>query len=339
MSLRRLVLTILSWIVCFSCRPVHEGSLQDESHARWFSLDSNAVVLVSPFDGSRDTIPTERPMRRLVCMSTSYIGYLSSFGAEDAVVGVSGLQYVSDSSVRARAVDVGYDALPDYERILSLRPDLVVAYSVSSVQPRYLGVLRSLGIRVALVSDHLESHPLARAEYIRLFGALTGRRAEADSVYAAVCASYRARMVRNGPRKKVLVNMPYGDQWYIPGGDNYMTRLIMDAGGEVLGAVQGESESSVISVEKAYSLAQDADFWIHPGSSRTRANLLSAHPLFDAFPTGKMRIFNNIRRMEPGGGNDFWESGAARPDLVLGDLVRIFGGETTDSLYYYLELK
>ena len=249
MSLRRLALTILSWIVCFSCRPVHEGGLQDESHARWFSLDSNAVVLVSPFDGSRDTIPTERPMRRLVCMSTSYIGYLSSFGAEDAVVGVSGLQYVSDSSVRARAVDVGYDALPDYERILSLRPDLVVAYSVSSVQPRYLGVLRSLGIRVALVSDHLESHPLARAEYIRLFGALTGRRVEADSVYAAVCASYQARMVRNGPRKKVLVNMPYGDQWYIPGGDNYMTRLIMDAGGEVLGAVQGESESSVISVE------------------------------------------------------------------------------------------
>ncbi len=30
--------------------------------------------------------------------------------------------------------------------------------------------------------------------------------------------------------------------------------------------------------------------------------------------------------MNSGGGNDFWESGAVRPDLVLEDLVRIFNG-------------
>ena len=41
--------------------------------------------------------------------------------------------------------------------------------------------LRSLGIRVFVVNEHLESHPLARARYIRLFGALTGRMEEARS--------------------------------------------------------------------------------------------------------------------------------------------------------------
>jgi hypothetical protein len=32
--------------------------------------------------------------------------------------------------------------------------------------------------------DHLEDHPLARAEYVRLFGALTGRIDKADSFFA-----------------------------------------------------------------------------------------------------------------------------------------------------------
>ena len=339
MSIRRLLLPLLLLPVFISCRPGIREREEMGTDAQWFSLDSGAVVLVSPFDGSRDTIRTDSPMRELVCMSTSYIGYLSAIGAEEVVAGVSGVNYVSNPLVRSRAKEVGYDAAPDYEGILALHPDLVVAYTVSATEPRYLSVLRSLGIRVALVQDHLESHPLARAGYIRLFGALTGRRAAADSVYAAVCDAYEALRVKDGPRKNVLVNIPYGDQWYIPGGDNYMTRLIGDAGGTVLGAVPGERESSVISVEGAYALAREAEVWLHPGWCRTREDLLSAHPLFSAFPLDRMRIFNNNRRQVAGGGNDFWESGAARPDRVLDDLVRIFRGESADSLMYYLELR
>ena len=159
MSLRRLLFLLLLTLPLISCRRGIGGGEDPGTGARWFSLDSNAVVLISPFDGSRDTIPTDRPVRSLVCMSTSYVGYLSAIGAEDAVTGVSGLSYVSNPSVRERAVEVGYDAAPDYEGILSLRPDLVVAYTVSAAEPRFLGVLRSLGVRVALVNDHLVRGP------------------------------------------------------------------------------------------------------------------------------------------------------------------------------------
>ena len=36
------------------------------------------------------------------------------------------------------------------------------------------------------------------------------------------------------------------------------------------------------------------------------------------------RVFNNTRRMQPGGGNDYFESGTVRPDVVLADLFSIF---------------
>jgi iron complex transport system substrate-binding protein len=49
-------------------------------------------------------------------------------------------------------------------------------------------------------------------------------------------------------------------------------------------------------------------------------------------------IYNNTLRTNSEGGNDFWESGAVRPDLVLEDLVKIFASEP-GKLHYYLELR
>ena len=64
------------------------------------------------------------------------------------------------ATVRAAAEEVGYEAAPDYERILSLHPDLVITYTVSSVLPTYIVKLRSLGVRVLILYEHLEPDPL-----------------------------------------------------------------------------------------------------------------------------------------------------------------------------------
>ena len=303
-------------------------------YARWFSvLPDSRVVLCAP-NGTVDTL--RGPFHRIVCMSSSYVGFLEAIGAESTVVGVSGLQFLGSGNIHA--IEAGYDAAINYEAILAARPDLFLTYSVSAVDPPYLSKLRELGIRCATVSEHLESHPLARAEYVKLFGALTGRQAEADSVFRTVCARYDSLKTDGGEKKKVLVNIPYRDQWYIPGGDNYMTRLIGDAGGTVLGAVPSRVESSVISVETAFSYAQEADFWLNPGWCRTKAQLRSVHPLFGDFPVLGKSVWNNTKQSAPGGGNAFWETGPARPDLVLEDLRAIFDGREVP-MNYYLEVR
>jgi iron complex transport system substrate-binding protein len=246
--------------------------------------------------------------------------------------------YVSDTLVRSRAAEVGYDAQPDYETILRLQPDLLLTYTVSSAEPPAIQKLRSLGIRVLILYDHLEEHPLARAEYVRLLGALTGCRAAADSVFSAVRDRYLALAQPSDHPVRVLMNIPYGDRWYIPGADNFLSQLVRDAGGTVIGARPGP-ESSTVSVEEAYALSADADVWLHPGWCRTKDQLRSVHPLFSDFPVLDKPVYNNTLRQTPGGGNDFWESGAVRPDLILADLRAIFSGSPADSLHYYFELR
>ena len=313
-------------------RPAAPGGME---YAQWFDLQGDKAIIVSPYGGTADTLEVTAPLRSIVCMSSSYIGFLDAIGCDSVATAVSGLAYVSDPEVQAHAVDVGYDAALDYETILNLRPDLVLTYAVSAAEPPYLQKLRDLGIRTAVIHEHLESHPLARAEYIKFFGLLTGRKERADSLFADIRDRYLSLVKESDAPKSVLVNIPYADQWYIPGGDNYMTRLIHDAGGVVLGAVPGRFESSVISVEKAFELAQEADCWLNPGWCATKAQLRSVHPLFADFPVLGKSVWNNTKQSTPGGGNAFWETGPAHPDLILEDLRAIFDGTEVPGYYYF----
>lgn len=332
--LRCTAVLLLTWqaVSCRTARPSANDSGME--YAQWFDLQGNKAIVTSPYGGAVDTLEVAAPLRSIVCMSSSYIGFLDALGCDSVATAVSGLAYVSDPEVRAHAVDVGYDAALDYETLLKLRPDLVLTYAVSAAEPPYLQKLRDLGIRTAVIHEHLESHPLARAEYIKFFGLLTGRAALADSLFADIRDRYLSLVKETDTPQKVLVNIPYADQWYIPGGDSYMTRLIHDAGGEVLGAVPGRFESCVISVEKAYEYAQEADCWLNPGWCATKDQLRSVHPLFADFPVLGKSVWNNTKQSTPGGGNAFWETGPARPDVILQDLRAIFDGASVPGNYY-----
>ena len=353
------------------------------------------AVSVSPFDGSRDTLDIRSPLHRIIVMSTSHYGFLDAIGRTDVVVGVSGLDYLyfrveasvcedtaalgtlrggtvsgaSGGAERSEAseplmlppdkpklVDVGYEAAPDYEKIVSLKPDLLLTYSVSAAESPFMEKLKSLGIRVFVVNEHLESHPLARAAYVRLFGALSGNMEAADSVYDAVCLNYKeladSISSSGNPSRKVLLNIPYNDQWFVPSSENYLTTMIKDAGGEVLGCEEGRAASSVMSVEKAYSLGKEADCWLNVGWCRTLDQLLSVNPIFEDI-YGHIRtnasgrglegypvVWNDNGRVNAKGGNDIWQSGVARPDLVLRDLAAILHPSApTPVLTYYIPIE
>jgi iron complex transport system substrate-binding protein len=342
----RYMIWVLTALMAVSClQAPSDGQAGNGMYAHYFEIpegESGAVVIISPADGARDTLRFDEPMDNIICMSSSHVACLSAIGAGDAISAVSGLRFISGSLVHDGGVyDIGYENSLDYERIMSLDPDLVVTYTVSGALPQYISKLRSLGVPVAIIHDHLETHPLARAEYVRLFGALTGRVDEADSLFAVVRRRYEALACSVGPKAhvNVLLNIPYGDVWYVPGKSGYMSRMINDAGGDVLGAKEG-SASSVISLEHAYRLSKKADIWLNPGHCRTREGLSRIHQLFPSFgPLADGHpIYNNIARVNPEGGNDFWESGAVRPDLILEDLIAIFNG-TADSLHYYIPVE
>ena len=62
-----------------------------------------------------------------------------------------------------------------------------------------------------------------------------------------------------------------------------------------------------------------------------------------AFPASAGEIYNFDRRTNAAGGNDYWESGVVRPDVVLHDLIAVFHPEALDAadreMHYYRKLE
>jgi iron complex transport system substrate-binding protein len=139
---------------------------------------------------------------------------------------------------------------------------------------------------------------------------------------------------------KALVNIPFKDIWYLPSKESVLSTLIEDAGGEILGAKNDGPFSSQESFERMYLLAMEADVWLHQNSISSADALAAENKLFANIPAFKARrLYNNIKRVTPNGGSDYWEGGAIEPAEILLDLLQIFHPQALPAEYKGRELK
>ena len=132
----------------------------------------------------------------------------------------------------------------------------------------------------------------------------------------------------------------------MPSTQSYMARLVADAAGNYLYDRDTDNTSATIDNEEAYLMAAKADCWLNVGQLYSLAELRSRYPkLSDIECVKSGNVYNCTRRLSPAGGNDFWESGVIRPDIILSDLIKIFHPELLHEasneallkpeLYYY----
>ena len=285
--------------------------------------------------------------RRIVCMSSSHVALLDALGEVARVVGVSGIDFISNPYVvenRDKVLDVGYDGNVNYERLVALAPDLVLLYGVSgasAMEPK----LRELGIPFVYVGEYLEESPLGKAEWLVAIGELVGKRSVAEAVFRAIPERYDALKHKatqaTSARPRVMLNTPYNDVWFMASTGSYMARLIADAGGEYVYRANTSNRSLPVDLEQARLLADRADVWLNTGACSTLAELRRAVPKFaDVACVRNGAVWNCDRRLNPSGGNDFWESGIVHPDLVLRDLIKIFHPElVSEPFVYYRRLE
>jgi len=313
----------------------------------WYLVQRDSAV---PGDVSEDQI-IRVPVSRIVCMSVTHIAMLQALDAGNVIAGISGSSLVYDSVIRegissGRIRDVGYEGNLNRELIISLNPDVLMAYGVADPSAGSTARLADAGIKVFYNADYLEEHPLARCEWLRLFGILTGKVQMADSIVASVSEAYRelTALVRGsaGRRPAVLLGSPWEDVWYISPGNSYIGRLIEDAGGKYIYGEMTGAHSVPLSVESVFRKAEEADIWINPGTADRLSDIVATDPrMASLHPFREGQVWNNRRRITSGDGNDYWESAVVRPDLLLMDLVSIIHPELLPGFvqYYYRRLE
>lgn len=284
---------------------------------------------------------------RIITMSSTQIAMLDALGATAKVVGVSGLQFITNKNIKEKAAtiaDVGYDGNINYELLMGASPDLIMLYGVTGASPME-GKLRELGIPFIYIGEYLEESPIGKVEWIKAIGEIIGKGNEADSVINTIKSEYEqlCNSVKDVERPNVMLNIPYGDSWFMPSTHSYMATLIEDAGGNYIYKENTGNASTPIDIEKAYDLLSETDIWLNPGSVRNMTEMKANAKRFTNLPVMKSgQIYNNNKRSTPDGGNDFFESGTMNPHIILKDLITIFHPEIdTDStqMFYYKRLE
>jgi iron complex transport system substrate-binding protein len=297
-------------------------------------------------DSLQDQLIISIPVKRMICMSTTHVAMVDALGQAEAIVGISGSNYISSPRLRSgletgAVQDVGADHALNYERILSLQPDVVMAYGIGPEVSSLVKRLDDLGIPVVLNGDYLEDEPLGKTEWIRFMAAFFGKDREADSLFRSIVTAYEGYrdLVRDPIHKPaIMTGLPWKDTWYIPGSRSFAAAYIRDAGGTYLWDDLDSREAVPLDLEAIFARAAGADFWINCGAAGSLDEIRTVDPRLGRLrPVNTGRVFNNNARLNPAGGNDYWESGVMAPDLILADLIRIFHPEVLPGreLMYY----
>jgi iron complex transport system substrate-binding protein len=158
-------------------------------------------------DDTGHAVMLTAPAKRVVSLGPHLTELAYAAGAGDAVVGV--IRY-SDFPDAAKALPVVGDAHAiDFERIVTLKPDLVLVWG-SGLNERHKARLRSLGLTV-YESEIRQAQGIA--DTLRRLGTLTGRAESAEAAARRFEAQWQGLTARFGGRAPVRV---FWQLWHEP---------------------------------------------------------------------------------------------------------------------------
>src|SRR4030095_16208520 len=120
--------------------------------------------------------------------------------------------------------------------IAMLRPGMVMGYTMNSDYGQFKKI-EDLHVPVVINAEYLERHPLGRAEWIKFMALFFNKEKLADSVFRSIEQSYletKAMADRVTSRPSVLSGVVYSEAWFLPGGKNYASTILNDAGCDYL---------------------------------------------------------------------------------------------------------
>ena len=337
----RWFLPIICLLLCFvGCakQPAEQGSVPTgNKYATCFAItetDSGTVVEVfQPYK----RLCVREPLHRIGTMSTVQVGFLYAIDAMNSLVAVCNPELIY-TPLKGDEIDLGDSMKPSAERALQAGLDMLLAVNYGQYDNLEAVRLEKLGIPLIYINEWQESSPLARAEWIRVIGALTGRLHQADSVFHEVETKYNGLITKSQEPIAIMSGNNFRGTWYVPSGKNYLAYLFKDAGA-AYPFYDDERETSIpLTIEETLRYFHDADVWVgaNGNSLAELAELDEKHTWFKAVQEG--RVYNWRKQRLPSGANNFWERGVVHPEEMLEDVIHILNNAPDSTLHFAVRL-
>lgn len=262
--------------------------------AKEFSVDfyRDGYALISTSEGSRflvvpdmasvpkdiDTSITilKQPVSNIYLVASAVMDMFCSMDALDRIR-LSGTRedswYIEDARQAMKddcILYAGKYSAPDYELILSQQCDLAIQSTMITHSPEVKEKLEAFGIPVLVDYSSYEEHPLGRSEWIKLYGVLTQKEAEAEEAFLRQKEALETVAGEEATGKTVaFFYITSNGAASVRRSGDYIPKMIELAGGtyifQELGKDEGAFASINMQMEEFYAKAKDADYIIYNG--------------------------------------------------------------------------
>lgn len=284
-----------------------------------------------------DTVRT--PLESNLVFTAPHCQLLTELGCQNAITGVCDKDYINIPDIKSRAqadakvahpiMDCGSSMQPDIERIIALHPEALLISPFEN-NGGY-GKLDKLRIPIIETADYMETSPLGRAEWIKLYGLLLSS-SKADSLFSAIEKEYlqlKAEAAKLPLGLSILTERKTGNVWYVPGGKSTMGILLRDAHAKYIFADDQHSGSLSMSPEQIIAKGNQIDAWAlkyFGGNALTKNELLAEYQGYQAlkaFQSGN--IYETDTSCEP-----YFELTSFHPEILLREFIILSHPEAGD---------
>ena len=219
----------------------------------------------------------QKPLDHIYLTATSVMALYDALGglADIKMTGTQASGWYIDSAVEAlengSMLFAGKYSEPDYELLINQECDLAIESTMILHAPKVQEMLEDLGIPVFVEYSNYEQHPLGKSEWIRLFGFLADKEAEAEAFLEKQEKMLAGLQDFENTEKTVAyfyVNT--NGQIVVRETEDYIPRSIELAGGRYIfeqPVVEDSTNSSAkITMEEFYEKAIHADYLIYNAS-------------------------------------------------------------------------
>ncbi len=247
------------------------------------TLMDNAQILIVPEDKEvpknidEKIVILQRPVKGMYLVASSVMDMFCELNGLDTI-SFSGqkedgwsVKAAKEAMRKGKLLYAGKYNKPDYELLVSNHCTFAIENTMITHSPEVLENLGSFGIPSMIDYSSYESHPLGRVEWVKFYGALLGKDAEAEKIFAKQTAIFEKLSADERTDKTVaFFFITSNGLVQVRQSSDYVPKMIELAGGsyifENLGDPDTKRSTMNMQVEEFYAGAKDADFLIYNSS-------------------------------------------------------------------------
>ncbi len=251
----------------------------------------------------------QTPLDQIYLAATASMSLFDAAGALDAISWSSleaekwYVEHARTAMEEGRIAYAGKYSEPDYERLLSGGCHLALESTMILHTPEVKEKLEAIGIPVFLDRSSMESHPLGRTEWVKIYGALTGNTEEAEAFFSEqerIFSEVTEGLKEELGGERVTIAYFYVNSAgtiVVRKSEDYIPKMIELSGADYMFTdLRGLNENSrsgavTMSVEEFYRNAKEADILIYDATIdeplTSKAALLEKNKIFGEFAAFK----------------------------------------------------